>query len=442
MAKYLGETSLQELVTKTKALVATKQDILTAGENITISGTTISASGTKNISGNIRITDLNAGIYKWTSNNNSLFYNGSSGNGSVTDTHSGDYVLIVSKNSATSATWSWILFDADGNTANGVADGNFFVGKTTTGSGTYTRLNDKFVPIASGNNKIYGTSSLGLQTTYNVSNTATASSIAQRDANSQVLVAETPTADGHATSKKYVDTQLSSKQDTLTFDTTPTSASTNPVTSGGVYTALGNKVDKVTGKGLSTDDFVSSNYYTKTQIDGLVSAVYKPAGSVAFASLPTLSASVLGNVYNVTDAFTTTSNFVEGAGNSYPAGTNVVVVDTGSSTYKFDVLAGFVDLSGYVPTTRKVNNKALSSDITLTASDVGALSSSTTYVSSVNGSSGAITGIQTTGNLVTSFSSTTSDSKYPSEKLVKTSLDAKQDTMTEITTQEVDALFE
>lgn len=36
-----------------------------------------------------------------------------------------------------------------------------------------------------------------------------------------------------------------------------------------------------------------------------------------------------------------------------------------------------VDLSGYVPTTRKVNNKALSSDITLTASDVGALPDST-----------------------------------------------------------------
>lgn len=37
-----------------------------------------------------------------------------------------------------------------------------------------------------------------------------------------------------------------------------------------------------------------------------------------------------------------------------------------------------VDLSGYVPTSRKINNKALTADITLTASDVGALPSSTT----------------------------------------------------------------
>lgn len=36
------------------------------------------------------------------------------------------------------------------------------------------------------------------------------------------------------------------------------------------------------------------------------------------------------------------------------------------------------DLSGYVPTSRKINNKALTSDITLTASDVSALPSSTT----------------------------------------------------------------
>ena len=48
-------------------------------------------------------------------------------------------------------------------------------------------------------------------------------------------------------------------------------------------------------------------------------------------------------------------------------------------------------LNAKVPNTRKVNNKALSADITLTASDVGALASTTTYVSSVDGESGAVT---------------------------------------------------
>ena len=50
-----------------------------------------------------------------------------------------------------------------------------------------------------------------------------------------------------------------------------------------------------------------------------------------------------------------------------------------------------IDLTGYVPTSRTVNSKALTTNITLTASDVSALPSSTTYVSSFNGQSGAIT---------------------------------------------------
>lgn len=37
-------------------------------------------------------------------------------------------------------------------------------------------------------------------------------------------------------------TALGTKQDTLTFDTAPTDESTNPITSGGVYTALSNLV--------------------------------------------------------------------------------------------------------------------------------------------------------------------------------------------------------
>ena len=40
--------------------------------------------------------------------------------------------------------------------------------------------------------------------------------------------------------KTEVNTLLGNKQDTLTFDTTPTENSTNPVTSGGLYIVLGN----------------------------------------------------------------------------------------------------------------------------------------------------------------------------------------------------------
>ena len=98
----------------------------------------------------------------------------------------------------------------------------------------------------------------------------------------------------------------------------------------------------------------SADVYTQTQvdekIDAAISAVYKPAGSIAFASLPTPGADNLGNVYNITDEFTTDARFTEGAGIEYPAGTNVAVVETSAepATYMFDVLSGFVDLSDYL----------------------------------------------------------------------------------------------
>lgn len=105
--------------------------------------------------------------------------------------------------------------------------------------------------------------------------------------------------------------------------------------------------------------------YTMEQIDAKISSVYKPAGSVTFATLPAASADVLGNVYNVTDAFTTTAAFVEGSGKKHPAGTNVVVVSTGADTYGYDVLAGFVDLTDYAKTdavVAKVEGKDLSTN--------------------------------------------------------------------------------
>ena len=89
---------------------------------------------------------------------------------------------------------------------------------------------------------------------------------------------------------------------------------------------LEGKADKAT----TLDGYGITNAYTKDEINAKISSVYKPAGSVAFAELPSLSESIL-----------------EGAGNKYPKGTNVVVVKVGDA-YKYDVLAGFVDLSGYV----------------------------------------------------------------------------------------------
>lgn len=86
--------------------------------------------------------------------------------------------------------------------------------------------------------------------------------------------------------------------------------------------------------------------YVSTQ----VGTVFSYGGSIAFASLPSPSSTNLNKIYNITDDFTTTSDFIEGAGKSYPAGTNVICVDVGTSgshSYKYDVTTGFIDLSPY-----------------------------------------------------------------------------------------------
>lgn len=87
-----------------------------------------------------------------------------------------------------------------------------------------------------------------------------------------------------------------------------------------------------------------------TLIDAKLTSTYKPQGSIAFANLPTPASTNLGYVWNMSDGFTIDNRFVEyesGKTKSYPAGSNVVVVEAGTDTYKFDVLAGFIDLSNY-----------------------------------------------------------------------------------------------
>lgn len=110
-----------------------------------------------------------------------------------------------------------------------------------------------------------------------------------------------------------------------------------------------------------------SDVYTQTQTDAkiaaAISSTYKPSGSLEFASLPTPSADNLGNVYNVTDAFTAGSTFIASEqGQKYPADTNVAVVEVDGSYY-FDALSGFVDLTGYLTTTEAAATYATKTEL-------------------------------------------------------------------------------
>lgn len=107
----------------------------------------------------------------------------------------------------------------------------------------------------------------------------------------------------------------------------------------------------VTGLGYDTTDSVNSKIADakadlQASITAAATASIKPKGSVAFADLPIPAKGILGDMYNVSDAFTTTASFTEGSGKEYPAGTNVVCVASGTD-YLWDVQGGFYDLTPY-----------------------------------------------------------------------------------------------
>lgn len=101
------------------------------------------------------------------------------------------------------------------------------------------------------------------------------------------------------------------------------------------------------------DNFVNNSNMTAlmTAISNKIAegrGAYIFKGTVAFASLPAqLTASMTGYTYNVSDAFTTDSRFVEGVGKKYPAGTDVSVANVGTEQtpdMKLNIGVGFFDV--------------------------------------------------------------------------------------------------
>lgn len=156
--------------------------------------------------------------------------------------------------------------------------------------------------------------------------------------------------DGEITSaKSYADTEIG-KAKTAAIDDAHSYADT--AKEGAISTAKSYTDTGVAGAKSYADEQVSAaKSALEATINTKISTAYKVKGSIAFASLPTPAKAEEGNVYNVTDAFTTTANFIEGAGKKYPAGANVVCVEASSGTYKFDVLAGFIDSDSFVKNT-------------------------------------------------------------------------------------------
>lgn len=88
-------------------------------------------------------------------------------------------------------------------------------------------------------------------------------------------------------------------------------------------------------EGEDTDN--AAYYYRQAKsISESFAGALRPMGTVAFASLPALTSVTAGDMYNISDEFTTTDDFKEGAGSVIPAGANIYKTSDG----KWDVLAG------------------------------------------------------------------------------------------------------
>lgn len=94
--------------------------------------------------------------------------------------------------------------------------------------------------------------------------------------------------------------------------------------------------DRAQNYAVADTDSAKYYYEQARRISESFSGALRPMGTVTFANLPALSEADGGSMYNISDQFTTTAEFKEGAGNTIPAGANVYKTEDG----KWDVLAG------------------------------------------------------------------------------------------------------
>ena len=146
---------------------------------------------------------------------------------------------------------------------------------------------------------------------------------------SRLTDSRTPKSHTHTKSEITDFTHTHTLSDVTDAGTAAAKDTTNAVTAGSTDLPTGDAVDSA--------------------IKSRISGAYHHAGTKTVAELTSalLVAANDGNVYNMTDAGTTTADFIEGAGKPIRIGDNVGVAKVGND-YKFDLLSGFVDTSTFV----------------------------------------------------------------------------------------------
>ena len=161
--------------------------------------------------------------------------------------------------------------------------------------------------------KLYGTNASGNQTTISFTSSNNGSTIPLRDNDGNVGVALTPTNNMHATSKYYVDAQLSLKVDKTSGSNkvygTDSSGNQKTFDIDNTVGADGNIVRRasVTSQIMvpltpTANGHASSKKYVDDSVANAISNVYKIKGSKTVAEINALTDMHVGDVYNLLDS--------------------------------------------------------------------------------------------------------------------------------------------
>lgn len=207
------------------------------------------------------------------------------------------------------------------------------------------------------------------------SKSASASANSASTASTKASEAASSASSASASATKSATSESNASKSASSAATSESTASTKASEAAQSATAAGNSASTATSKAsaastsasnAATSEANAKKYYEQTKaISESFSGALRPMGTVTFSNLPAVSSASAGDMYNISDEFVTTSDFVEGAGITEPAGSNVYKTVAG----KWDILAGS-PVTGVKGEKEKVFRRG---NVNITCASIGAL---------------------------------------------------------------------
>ena len=210
------------------------------------------------------------------------------------------------------------------------------------------------------------------------SKSATASANSASAASTKASEAASSASSASASATKSATSESNASKSASSAATSMSTANTKASEAAQSATSAGNSASTATSKAAAastsasnaaTSEANAKKYYEQAKaISESFSGALRPMGTVAFANLPSVGSASAGDMYNISDEFVTTSDFVEGSGITEPAGSNVYKTEAG----KWDVLAGspVTGVKGANETTFRRGN------VNITPDNIGAIPTS------------------------------------------------------------------